>query len=55
MAGAAKLIITITAAPVRTILLIDFIIFDLLPVSVATHVAYKVNTGAGASKGNRPK
>jgi hypothetical protein len=31
MAGAAKLIITVTAAPVRTILFIEFnIIFDLL-------------------------
>jgi hypothetical protein len=30
MAGAAKLIITITAAPVRTILLSDLIIFDPL-------------------------
>jgi hypothetical protein len=31
MAGAAKLIITVTAAPVRTIFFIEFnIIFDLL-------------------------
>jgi hypothetical protein len=57
IAGAAKLIITATAAPVRTILFIivvDFIIFSIpFRISVAIRAACKVNIGAARPKGDQ--
>src|SRR2546423_950559 len=55
IAGAAKLIITITAAPVRTILLIDLIIFELLFVALCTPTASEAHIGSEAPKRNRSR
>jgi hypothetical protein len=55
-AGKVRLIITVTTALIKSILFIQFILFDLLShlCSFRSSTVCEVNVGAGASKDHQP-